>query len=77
MSPVDTILGLTGLVVQRVEPKRDIHVWARPAKRPSCVHCTQLGTRQGHAPTHAETHPPGQPTDGAAPERAQVPLHAL
>ena len=39
MSPVDSILGLKGLVIQRVERRRDIHVWARPAKRPACVHC--------------------------------------
>jgi transposase len=26
-------------VIQRVERRRDIHVWARPAKRPACVHC--------------------------------------
>ncbi|MFT0544733.1 ISL3 family transposase [Allopusillimonas ginsengisoli] len=40
MSPVDSILGLAGLVVQRVERRQDIHVWARPAQRPACVHCS-------------------------------------
>lgn len=41
MSPVDAILGLTGVVVQRVQHQRDIHVWARPRQRPSCLYCRQ------------------------------------
>jgi transposase len=45
MSPVDTILGLRDILVQRVERRRDIHVWARPAKRPVCVHCTHSPLR--------------------------------
>ncbi|NYT66927.1 ISL3 family transposase, partial [Alcaligenaceae bacterium] len=45
MSPIDSILGLRDVVVQRVERKRDIHVWARPAKRPVCVHCTHTPLR--------------------------------
>lgn len=45
MSSVDSILGLKGLVVQRVERCRDIHVWAKPAKRPACVHCQQEPVR--------------------------------
>ena len=39
MSPIDSILGLRGLVVQRVERHRDIHVWAKPKDRPACVYC--------------------------------------
>ena len=45
MSPVDSILGLRDLVVQRVERRRDIHVWARPAKRPVCEYCSHDGLR--------------------------------
>ena len=41
MSPIDSILGLQGLVVQRVERRHDIHVWAQPQERPACVHCLQ------------------------------------
>ncbi|MBV6272992.1 ISL3 family transposase [Alcaligenaceae bacterium CGII-47] len=41
MSPIDSILGLKGLVVQRVERRHDIHVWAQPQERPACVHCLQ------------------------------------
>ncbi len=40
MSPVDSILGLKGLVILRVERRRDIHVWAKPQDRPACVHCS-------------------------------------
>jgi len=32
---------LQGLVVQRVERRHDIHVWAQPQERPACVHCLQ------------------------------------
>lgn len=45
MSPIDSILGLKGLVVQRVERKRDIHVWARPRDRPACVYCSYAVVR--------------------------------
>nr|WP_202947727.1 ISL3 family transposase [Advenella kashmirensis] len=41
MSPADAILGLTGVVVQRVQHQRDIHVWARPGQRPPCLYCRQ------------------------------------
>lgn len=30
MSPIDFILGIHGLVVQRVKRAQDIHVWAKP-----------------------------------------------
>lgn len=39
MSPLDSIVGIPGLVVQQVERKRDIHVWAKPAERASCPRC--------------------------------------
>src|SRR5690606_11286469 len=39
MSPIDSILGIPGLVVQEVKRAQDIHVWATPRKRPNCVHC--------------------------------------
>ncbi|WP_237174136.1 ISL3 family transposase [Paracandidimonas lactea] len=39
MSPLNSILGIRDLVIDRVERRRDIHVWARPARRPACVHC--------------------------------------
>lgn len=45
MSRVDSILGLPGLVIDRVDRKRGIHVWARPAERPSCVFCTNAHVR--------------------------------
>lgn len=45
MSPVDFILGLRDLVIDRVERRRDIHVWARPAKRPACVYCAHAVVR--------------------------------
>lgn len=40
MSPIDSILGLKGLEVQRVERRRDIHVWAGPQERPACLYCS-------------------------------------
>ena len=39
MSPIDSILGIPGLVVQQVNRAQDIHVWARPKRRPSCLYC--------------------------------------
>ena len=41
MSRNDSILGLPGLVVDRVDRGRDIHVWARPKSRPMCLYCQQ------------------------------------
>src|SRR5690606_37343903 len=37
MSPIDSILGNPGLVVQAVKRTKDIHVWAVPRQRPACV----------------------------------------
>jgi len=45
MSPIDSILGLPGVVIQRVERKKSIHVWARPSERPSCLHCANDSLR--------------------------------
>ena len=45
MSQVDSILGLPGLAVQRVDRKLGIHVWAKPSSRPSCVHCASETVR--------------------------------
>lgn|GEM_PF-2068169 len=33
-SRVNSVLGLTGVVVERVQHQRDIHVWGRPGLRP-------------------------------------------
>src|SRR5690554_581718 len=45
MSPVNSILGIRDLVIDRVERRQDIHVWARPAKRLACIHCQQGSVR--------------------------------
>lgn len=45
MSPIDSILGIPGLVVQRVRRTQDIHVWARPKRRPDCLYCGGNGLR--------------------------------
>ncbi|MBC7202070.1 MAG: ISL3 family transposase [Pusillimonas sp.] len=45
MSPIDSILGLPGLIIERVERARTIRVWARPDKRPACIHCRQAPVR--------------------------------
>lgn len=41
MSQDNSILGLSDLVVDRVNRGRDIHVWARPKDRPVCLYCQQ------------------------------------
>ena len=45
MSPVNSILGIRDILIDRVERGREIHVWARPAKRSACVHCQQASVR--------------------------------
>ena len=45
MSQIDSILGLPGLAVQRVDRKLGIHVWAKPSTRPPCVHCASETVR--------------------------------
>jgi len=41
MSFIDSILGLQGLVLDRVDRGQVIQVWARPKYRPLCVYCGQ------------------------------------
>lgn len=53
MSPIDSILGIQGLVVQEVKRAQDIHVWAGPRQRPSCPHCE--GARVRIKATHRRT----------------------
>lgn len=45
MSPIDSIVGIEGLVVERVKRAQDIHVWARPRKRPACPRCARAPVR--------------------------------
>ena len=45
MSPVNSILGIPDVLIDRVERGREIHVWARPAKRLACIHCQQPSVR--------------------------------
>ena len=45
MSPNHSILGLPDLVVDRVDRRRDIHVWAKPATRPACPDCQHSPVR--------------------------------
>ena len=40
MSPIDSILGLPGVQIVRVERRRSIHVWVKPTDRPACIHCS-------------------------------------
>jgi len=39
MSHAGTILGISELEVERIERDDNIRVYARPTKRPSCIHC--------------------------------------
>lgn len=45
MSPFDSILGLHGLTISRVERRGDIYVWAEPKERPACPHCADTALR--------------------------------
>ncbi len=45
MSPVNSILGFGGVVIERVQVQSDIHVWIKPQYRPACVHCQHEGGR--------------------------------
>ena len=45
MSPIDSILGIPGLVIEQVNRAQDIHVWARPKRRPSCLYCPSQKVR--------------------------------
>ncbi len=39
MSQIDSILGIDGLEVLRVDRGSAIHVWAKPKRRMDCIHC--------------------------------------
>ncbi len=39
MSHAEAIIGIPGLVVEHVERKKGIAVWAKPSERPSCKYC--------------------------------------
>ena len=43
MSHAGVILGITDLEVERVERDRTIKVYARPTRRPACIHCQHDG----------------------------------
>jgi transposase len=45
MSPIDSMLGLDGVTVERVERRDEIHVWARVCQRPACLHCGRCRVR--------------------------------
>lgn len=45
MSPIDSILGIPDLVVQRVNRAQEIHVWAQPKRRPACLYCAAHSVR--------------------------------
>ncbi len=45
MSQNNSILGLSDLVVERVQRDQTIRVWARPRERPSCLYCGKDGLR--------------------------------
>ena len=45
MSRAGVILGITDLEVERVERDRGIKVYARPTKRPACIHCQHAGVK--------------------------------
>lgn len=45
MSPINSILGIPGLVVQQVKRAQDIHVWACPNHRPGCLYCPSQSVR--------------------------------
>jgi|GEM_PF-2402553 len=45
MSCTDSILGIEGLEVQRVDRGPIIHVWAKPKRRLDCIYCLQSPVR--------------------------------
>ena len=45
MSPIDSILGIDGLVIDRVERRKTIHVWAHPQRVLSCLYCPGTALR--------------------------------
>ena len=45
MSHAGNIIGISGLEVERVVRGEGINVYARPRKRPACIHCRYRGVR--------------------------------
>ena len=45
MSPLDFILGLSGVEVIRSERGSTLQVWAQPTRRPSCMYCQSAPVR--------------------------------
>lgn len=45
MSHVDSILGLPGLAIERVDRQLGVHVWAKPTSRPACHYCASPSIR--------------------------------
>lgn len=45
MSHIDSILGLPGLAIERVDRQLGVHVWAKPTSRPACHYCASPSIR--------------------------------
>ena len=45
MSHTGVILGISDLEVERVERDQSIRIYARPTRRPSCIHCEHDGVK--------------------------------
>ena len=45
MSHAGVILGISDLEVERVERDQSIRIYARPTRRPSCIHCKHDGVK--------------------------------
>src|SRR5690606_13895811 len=45
MSPLNSILGIRDLIIDRVQRGREIHVWAHPSTRMACLYCQQMTVR--------------------------------
>lgn len=69
MSHAGTIIGISDLEVERVDRDSNITVYARPTKRPPCIHCNHDGVRSainlckttayvGPSPAPAKSHLP-------------------
>ena len=39
MSHLGRVIGITDFKVERVDRGKDIDVYAKPTKRPACLHC--------------------------------------
>lgn len=46
MSPdLNSIVGLSDLIIDRVAHGESLHLWARPRERPACIHCANTSVR--------------------------------